>query len=109
MLLPYQLLLLVAMIRAASSNASANGLIIRGQKLYGAATDQLGRKEGRRFRLGLSSIVNEHSFSVNRVGSMAPGGDESWMGVPKIMDYNTGACLLIIRTRLINQSILLCR
>ena len=37
------------------------------------------------------------------VGSMVSEGDESWMGVPKIMDY-TGACLLIIRTRkLMNQ------
>jgi len=44
MLLPYQLLLLVAevaMIRAASSNSSVNGLIRRGQMLYGATTEQL--------------------------------------------------------------------
>ena len=32
------------------------------------------------------------------VGSMVSEGDESWIGVPKIMDY-TGACLLIIGTR----------
>jgi len=41
------------------------------------------------------------------VGSMLPEGDESWMGVPKILDY-TGLCLNI-RTHTINQSILLCR
>ena len=44
MLLPYQLLLLVAkvaMIRAASSNSSVNGVISRGQMLYGATTEQL--------------------------------------------------------------------
>jgi len=80
MLLPYQLLLLVAvlrMIRAASSNSSINDSIRRGQKRR--TTEQIrANKERIQFRrLGFSRISNRSQHGLSSQSNSLPSSSSS--------------------------------